>query len=78
MSDLIKLTAPAAPYDSFWVSASSVVLIEPVPFTFGYGRAARARILLEGGDSRQCAEEAAEVERLVAAAHSHVVVSDVQ
>jgi hypothetical protein len=73
MSDLIKLTAPAAPYEAFWVSASSVVLIEPVPYV--HGHRAKARILLEGGDSRQCTEEAAEVERLITAAHSHVVVS---
>lgn len=73
MSDLIKLTSPARPYESFWVSASSVVLIEPVPYI--YGRVEKARILLEGGESRQCCEEPAEVERLVTAAHSNVAVS---
>jgi hypothetical protein len=68
MSDLIKLTRPGAPYDNFWVSASSVVLVEPVPYA--YGRSAKARILLEGGDRRDCCEEAAEVERLITAAHT--------
>lgn len=71
MSDLIKLTAATAPYEPFWVSASSVVLIEPVPYTYGFH--AKARILLEGREYRQCCEEAAEVERLVTQAHSHVV-----
>ncbi|MFR9773092.1 hypothetical protein [Nocardia sp. SC052] len=70
MSDLIKLTMPTAPYESFWVSASSVVLVEPI--TQAYGHHAKAQILLEGGEKRQCLESAAEVEQLIAQAHSAV------
>lgn len=70
MSDLIKLTGAFAPYEAFWVSASSVVLVEPVPYTYGFR--ARARILLEGREYRQCCEEAAEVEQLIEQAHTDV------
>lgn len=70
MSDLIKLTAATSPYEHFWVSASSITLVEPMPFA--YGRDAKARIVVDGGEIRQCLEDASEVARLVSAAHTDV------
>lgn len=72
MADLIELTSAHSPFDTFYVSASRVVLVEPLGYS--YGSPARAVVKLEGGDKRTCCEEAAEVHRRIAAtaeAHHH-------
>lgn len=70
MSDLIKLTSGTKPFEEFWISASTIVLVEPVAYS--YGIAANTKITLESGDIRRCCETPAEVAKLVAEAHTDV------
>lgn len=74
MSDLIKLRSGVRPFEDFWVSASTVVLIEPVAFS--YGGSANSRITLESGETRKCCETAPEIAQLIAEAHSHVAATE--
>lgn len=66
MPDLIELTSAHRPHETFYVSASRIVLVEPLGYS--YGSPARSVVKLEGGDKRTCCEEAAEVHRRIVAA----------